>query len=215
MIKNNISHETNGNKIIILGKSAHGSTPECGVNAALITLEVLGKVYSCEKLLKLAKSLTDTRGKSFGCFAQTKLMGETTFCVGKIDYEKGVLNFSVNFRYPETVKYQEYVDKFDDFFSTKSKVGHESKPLFFDPDSALVKTLMEAYRKESHDLVNQPMTIGGGTYAKHCKNTVAFGALFPGREYVMHQPDEYMLVDDIVKSACIYAQAIYLLGKLK
>ena len=73
---------------------------------------------------------------------------------------------------------------------------------------------MEAYRSETNDFKNGPMTIGGGTYAKHCENTVAFGALFPGRESVMHQPDEYMPCDDILKSALIYAKAIYLLGKL-
>ena len=74
---------------------------------------------------------------------------------------------------------------------------------------------MKAYRSETHDYFRKPITIGGGTYAKHCENTVAFGALFPGRESTMHQPDEYMPVDDIVKSALIYARAIYLLGNLK
>ena len=74
---------------------------------------------------------------------------------------------------------------------------------------------MQAYREETGDLKSEPITIGGGTYAKHCKNTVAFGALFSGRESVMHQPNEFMPVDDIVKSALIYARAIDLLGKLK
>ena len=73
---------------------------------------------------------------------------------------------------------------------------------------------MEAYKQETNDLEHGPITIGGGTYAKHCENTVAFGAMFPGRESVMHQPNEYMPVDDIIKSAEIYATAIYLLGKL-
>lgn len=213
--KNVIAHKTEGNIVRIFGKSAHGSTPEVGVNAAIKTLEILGKVYGVEKLVKLSSDLSDTRGKAFGCYAQTKLMGETTFCIGMISYEKGVLKFSVNFRYPETVKCEEYKEKFDAHFGTKSTLGHESPYLLFDPKSKLVKTLMKAYRKESFDLLHDPMTIGGGTYAKHCKNTVAFGALFPGREYVMHQPNEYMPVSDILKSACIYARAIYLLGKLK
>ena len=94
-------------------------------------------------------------------------------------------------------------------------MGEESHVLFFDPKSKLVKTLMKAYRAETHDLFSKPITIGGGTYAKHCENTVAFGAMFPGRESVMHQPNEYMPVEDIVKSALIYARAIKLLGNLK
>jgi len=43
---------------------------------------------------------------------------------------------------------------------------------------------------------------------------VAFGALFPGREDVMHQKDEYMYVEDLLKATAIYAQSIYeLAGK--
>ena len=213
--KNKIEFLENGNRIIIFGKSAHGSTPNEGVNAALISMRVLGEVYNVEILKKLANGLSETSGKNFGGFCKTKLMGETTYCVGIISYENGALNFSVNFRYPEVVKSKEYVEKFDAYFGTKSKMGEESHVLFFDPESKLVKTLMEAYKEETGDLESKPITIGGGTYAKHCENTVAFGALFPGRESTMHQPDEYMPVEDIVKSAFIYAKAILLLGNLK
>lgn len=213
--KNVIAHKVDGKVVKIFGKSAHGSTPNLGVNAAIKTLSILGEVYDVPELSKLAKGLSDTSGKSFGGYTSTKLMGETTYCVGMISYEKGALKFSVNFRYPETVKSVEYKDKFDAYFGTTSTMGVESPYLLFNPKSKLVKTLMKAYRKESYDLFSDPITIGGGTYAKHCKNTVAFGALFPGREYVMHQPNEYMPLADIYKSSRIYARAIYLLGKLK
>ena len=213
--KNSIPFESKENIVTIIGKSAHGSTPNEGDNAAIKTIKILGEIYGVEKLQKLAAGLEETSGKIWGGFCKTKLMGETTYCVGLISYEKGLLKFSVNFRYPETVKSVEYKDKFDAYFGTKSTMGGESHVLFFDPKSKLVKTLMKAYRAETHDYFRKPITIGGGTYAKHCENTVAFGALFPGRESVMHQPDEFMPVDDIVKSALIYARAIYLLGNLK
>lgn len=213
--KNNITHLVEENKVTIIGKSAHGSTPNEGDNAAIKTLKILGDVFGVEKLQKLADGLSDTSGKKWNGFCETKLMGETTFCVGLISHEKGLLKFSVNFRYPETVKSVEYKDKFDAYFGTKSRMGEESHVLFFNPKSKLVKTLMKAYRSETHDYFSKPITIGGGTYAKHCENTVAFGALFEGRPSVMHQPNEYMPVDDIIKSAQIYAKAIYLLGKLK
>lgn len=213
--KKRVAFANEGNKIFVLGKSAHGSTPELGDNAAIKTLALLGELYNVEILNKLAKGLCDTSGKKFGGYCKTKLMGETTYCVGLISYEKGHLKFSVNFRYPEIVKSSEYKDKFDAYFGTKSTMGEESHVLFFDPESKLVKTLMQAYKEETGDNKHGPITIGGGTYAKHCENTVAFGALFPGRESVMHQPDEYMPVDDIVKSALIYARAIELLGNLK
>ena len=210
-----IPFDSKDNTVYIFGKSAHGSTPNEGDNAAIKTIKILGEVYGVEKLKKLADGLADTSGKKWDGFCRTKLMGETTYCVGMISYENGLLKFSVNFRYPETVKSVEFKDKFDSYFGTKSTMGEESHVLFFNPKSKLVKTLMKAYRAETHDYFAKPITIGGGTYAKHCENTVAFGALFAGRESVMHQPNEYMPVDDIVKSALIYARAIDLLGKLK
>ena len=213
--KNSVAYESNGSTVTIIGKSAHGSTPNEGDNAAIKAMKILGDIYNVEKLKTLADGLSDTSGKKWNGFCITKLMGETTYCVGIISYEKGLLKFSVNFRYPEIVKSVEYKDKFDTYFGTKSTMGEESHVLFFDPKSKLVKTLMKAYREETHDLISKPITIGGGTYAKHCQNTVAFGALFPGRESVMHQPNEFMPVDDIVKSALIYARAILLLGNLK
>lgn len=213
--KNVIEHECEGKTVTLFGKSAHGSTPEQGVNAAIKALQILGEVYDVTTLKNLAEGLSDTTGAKFGCFCETKLMGQTTFCVGLISYDKKHLKFSVNFRYPEAVKSKEYIERFDKYFGTKSTIKEESNLLFFDPNSKLVKTLMKAYVKETKDYFHGPITIGGGTYAKHCENTVAFGALFPEREYVMHQPDEYMPVNDILMSAIIYARAIKALGKLK
>lgn len=210
-----ISYTIQGNVLTILGESAHGSTPELGINAAVITMSALGEFYGVGKLRKLGVGLNDTSGQNWEGFCETKLMGKTTYCVGLISYENNNLKFSVNFRYPDGVNPVEYKDKFDSYFGTESTMGEESHMLLFDPKSKLVKTLMKAYKSETHKYFAKPMTIGGGTYAKHCENTVAFGALFPGRESVMHQPNEYMPIEDILKAAQIYAKAIYLLGKLK
>jgi succinyl-diaminopimelate desuccinylase len=42
---------------------------------------------------------------------------------------------------------------------------------------------------------------------------VAFGPLFPGREEVAHEKDEYMVIEDLLRATAIYAQAIYELAK--
>ena len=86
--------------------------------------------------------------------------------------------------------------------------------MLFDPETPLVKTLLNAYRKETKDMT-PPLTTGGGTYAKHSKNTIAFGALFPGRVSTMHEANELMPLKDFLDSAVIYARAIYDLGHLK
>jgi len=53
------------------------------------------------------------------------------------------------------------------------------------------------------------MVIGGGTYARAVKNTVAFGANFPGEPELAHQKNENISVDNLVKCAKIFADAIF------
>jgi succinyl-diaminopimelate desuccinylase len=59
----------------------------------------------------------------------------------------------------------------------------------------------------------EPIAIGGGTYAKHLANTIAFGPQFPDQPDLCHQADEYIALDDLVLCAKIYARAIYELAK--
>lgn len=210
--ENKISFKEEGKTLVFEGKSCHGSTPELGVNAALICFAALGDFYKVESLSKLGHDLADTCGKKFDCDTHSKLLGDSTYCVGMVNFEKGNLSFTVNFRYGETTNNQEIMEKFDKYFGTKSTMREPSPLVLYDPKSTLVKTLLKAYRKETKDRT-APLTTGGGTYAKHAPNTIAFGALFPGRVSTMHEPNELMPLDDFYLSAVIYARAIDLLGK--
>lgn len=208
-----IKYEANGNDITFIGKAVHGSTPELGVNAALIALKALGDFYNVEKLSLIGEKLSDTAGKSFNGYSHSKLLGDTTYCVGIIEYKKGELFFTVNFRYNEKVKPEVFMANMDKELGTSSKMDGASRVLLFDPKCKMVKTMMKAYRAETHDRT-KPLTTGGGTYAKHAQNTVAFGAQFPHAEFTMHEPNEYINLDDLFMSSVIYAHAIKLLGEL-
>lgn len=71
---------------------------------------------------------------------------------------------------------------------------------------------MSVYEKHTGEK-GYEQTIGGGTYGRILEKGCAYGSLFPGRENVMHQPNEYMYVEDILKATAIYAEAIYRLVK--
>ncbi|MCR5333144.1 MAG: Sapep family Mn(2+)-dependent dipeptidase [Bacilli bacterium] len=207
-----VKFEEQEDGILFIGKAVHGSTPELGENAALNALKCLGDFYKVEKLSLIGEKLSDTTGKSFNGFSHSKLLGDTTYCVGIISYEKGELRFTVNFRYNESVDAKAFKDNFDKFFGVTSEMKEPSKVLLYDPKCYLVKTLLKAYRAETNDF-SDPLTTGGGTYAKHAPNTVAFGALFPHAVSTMHEPDEYINLDDFFMSSVIYAHAIRLLGE--
>ena len=74
-------------------------------------------------------------------------------------------------------------------------------------DSELVKSLLAAYEEET-GLKGEPMSTGGGTYAKVLKQGVAFGALFPDEEDLAHQADEYETIDRLMLAMKIYANAL-------
>ena len=91
----------------------------------------------------------------------------------------------------------------------------DSVPLFVDPDSHLVKTLMDVYRRYSGDEQSPAKTIGGGTYARKFEQFVAFGPEFPHSEKSTdafvggpHQRDEGIKIDDLLRAMAIYAAAL-------
>ena len=83
------------------------------------------------------------------------------------------------------------------------------EPLFVEKDDPMVVTLMDVYKNVTGDTAAEPMIIGGGTYARAAEGFVAFGAKFPGEEEKAHQKNESASIENLMKAAEIYAEAIY------
>lgn len=215
---NKIEAEVSGDgplmMVRFLGKAAHGSTPELGVNAALKAFSALGAFYKIEPLSLLAAILADPHGKGFGGYAESKELGPTTYNLGIVKYDGHALKLTLDFRYGEEADPDALMRNFQNASKMTPVKLSEAKPLLYDRKSPLVATLLKAYRRETHDFFAKPLAIGGGTYAKEAKNTVAFGASFKGHDGHMHSPDEYIYLDDFHKDIAIYARAVYLLGRL-
>lgn len=74
-------------------------------------------------------------------------------------------------------------------------------------DSYFVKTLLAAFELYT-GRKGECQALGGGTYVHHLENGVAFGAAMPETDNKMHGPDEFAVVDELLVSAKIFAQAI-------
>ena len=74
-------------------------------------------------------------------------------------------------------------------------------------ESELVQVLLSCYTRVTGK-EGKPVAIGGGTYVHHIPNGVAFGCADPGVDNHMHGADEFMVVDQMKKSAVIFALAI-------
>ena len=200
--------------VTFLGKAAHGSTPEKGVNAGLLALKALAGYTKNPHLQILERLYTPLDGSGFKCEGESQDMGHNSSNVGLFSIVDGKLSLTCNFRYVDTCQVTKLVGniKMANKAFDLTFLG-ESPLLFFKKDSLLINTLMKAYRDETGDYESEPLAIGGGTYAKEADNTVAFGMQFPGWESNMHSPGESVKKDDLFKAMSIYARAIVLLGK--
>ncbi len=198
--------------LTVHGQSAHGSTPELGVNAGILFLNYFAAFYENEDARKIAYYYSDVNGRNLNVYANTKLVGITTFNVGLLSYSENKLSLTVNFRFPETIDAKKALRDIQALTAMDIKSERISEVLLFDPNSPFIKVLMQAYQDATNDLTSKPRAIGGGTYAKECPNTVAFGGSFSGRDGNIHAPNEYLLLSDFTEAMAIYARAIHYLG---
>jgi succinyl-diaminopimelate desuccinylase len=210
---NNVEFTVKDNVVTFIGKSAHGSTPELGINAGIIMLKYLGGFYNIEVLKILAAEYKDYNGHGLHEFFEKPCLGKTTYNVGLINYDGHTFSMVVNFRFPEDIDGKKIVEEIQTISPLPIYNGEPSKVLYFDKSSYIVKTLLNVYREETGDKVSEPLAIGGGTYAKEAANIVAFGATFPGKNNHMHESDENIELSDLYECLAIYAHAIIELGK--
>ncbi len=205
----------NGTLLHVKGKGYHGSMPWNGVNAGLYMINILGKVIGLQRLHEVYEDYKTGDGQPFGGNYKSKAFDRSSYCVGMFSYTSGKLVLHVNMRLPEdadideaaqNVRERTYVDKL--------KVTSKTPALYVDPKSAFIKTLMGVYQEETGDTKSKPEAIGGGTYAKESQNTVGFGGCFPGRDFGMHEDNEWFYIPDFYADIGIFAHAVYALGQL-
>jgi succinyl-diaminopimelate desuccinylase len=154
-------------------------------------------------------------GESMGCALFDEQSGSLIFNVGTVRMDDGAVILTVNVRYPVTMSQERVYEAVTPVINKYNlgiiKLLH-MPPVYIPKDDPLVRSLMEVYRKHSGDSESEALVIGGGTYARMVKNTVAFGAVFPGEPETAHQKNEYISIDNLIKIAKIYADAICVLA---
>ena len=196
------------------GKAAHGSTPEKGVNALGGLFAALADA-SGDESLKAAALLTSADAAvrlGIACEDET---GALTLNAGVCRYESGRITLTMDMRFPASADADKLTDKIMSAMPKGSTLvtEHTAPPLAFPEDHPLVRALSDVYRKATGDTVSRPLHIGGGTYAKELPGCIAFGAVFPGRETHMHEPDECYPVKDFELLVRIYGDAIVAMSK--
>lgn len=210
--------ETDGTKFIVksYGVSAHGSTPDQGVNAVSQMISLLAKLTLNDdersKFVRFMDSSIgmETDGSSFGLAMRDDISGKLVFNLGVFELNEKAATATVNVRYPVTNTRDEVYDKIDKK-AVEAGINYNEvtgkAPLYVPADNPLVQKLSAVYKRTTGEEATL-ISIGGGTYSRAIKNAVAFGPLFPGQLELAHQKDEYIGVDELLKCTKIYAEAI-------
>lgn len=204
--------ENNGVRITVTGRAAHASTPELGRNAISYLMDALRTAGCQDPFVQFYCDHfgLETDGKTAGVYCEDAY-GKLTLNNGVITMKDGVIEGTIDIRYPVTFTSAQVIRKWKDHMEDDNgiiEVKSTVEPLFYPTDSPLVSSLMAAYREATGDKEAQPLVIGGGTYAKEIENTIAFGCAFPGRDYRIHNANEWVTVDELLLQAEIYVNAI-------
>ncbi|MDD6550789.1 MAG: M20/M25/M40 family metallo-hydrolase, partial [Lachnospiraceae bacterium] len=203
--------------VLIIGESAHASTPELGVNAGLAGITLLKYLPLADdrrngllkKVLELFPyGVYDGAGLGIAMTDKEGLSLSATLDLFSVD--KDGMSFSFDSRSPLNADddnclkvAKEKCENAGFTFETPGIVP----PHYVPSDSDFVKNLLAAY-EDVTGLEGKAIGIGGGTYVHDIKNGVAFGAVLPDIDTHMHGADEFIDISNLITAVEVYAEAI-------
>ena len=199
----------NGVVLTATGIPGHSAYPEGRRNAIGMMLLLLRELGAEGPIATLAEAVgTEHDGKSLGCACRDEVSKQLTCNMGILHLENGEWYGTLDFRCPVSADQEKIKREAAAHLPGFSVTVETQKPPHHVPaDSDLVQQLLAAYEAET-GLKGEPMSTGGGTYAKVLKQGVAFGALFPDEEDLAHQADEYENIDRLMLAIRIFANAL-------
>ncbi len=189
------------------GVPAHASEPHKGENAIIN----LGKeLFLKNKENPYLNLLSVASNDGLNINLSDEPSGQLTInpSVAKADCKQGSLICDI--RYPVTYKLEDFIGNIEEAVGKigfKVEILSHDVPLYVEKDSHLVSTLKKVYEDRTGDN-SEPISMGGGTYAKAFPNTVAFGLIFLDSESGCHVANEFMKFDEMEKSFDILCDAI-------
>lgn len=206
-----VSFKHSDKDLIVYGKAMHAMAADQGENAIVYAAQALYKAGKRNRMIDfIVEKGANSNGVDIYGEVEDEVSGKLMFNIGKAEFRKNMQKIGLDMRFPVTYpklkiesglqraahKYQIVVDPYDYLPS-----------IYIEKDHDLIKGLMKAYQNVTGDMKSQPIVSGGATYARAMENVVAFGATLPGREATEHQPNEYIIIEDMKLAMEVYIEA--------
>ncbi len=206
--------------LVTMGKSAHGSVPQFGVNAIIQMIEVLRELIEDSSYPRSAMhqslQFIDTvignehNGHSLGIACQDEVTGALIVNMGMFHLNAQQCVITLNIRYPATmdksfvIQGLEHIAPLHQFHLSHI---HHMPPVYVATDHPLIDKLSRAH----YAIIGEYpalVTTAGGTYAKWLNNQgVGYGGVWT--EVHAHQADERMRIDEWIQLSRMITQAAY------
>lgn len=204
-------------KVEALGENAHAATPYTGNNALTALLELLVSLPFADsegftKVKQVSELFPhgDCSGRAAGVFMEDEESGELTLNFGILNYSTKELTGNFDCRAPICATNENLRDVLK---NNMKRLGLELEdkdiypPHHVPADTPFIRTLLDCYEEYTGNK-GECLAIGGGTYVHSLERGVAFGCSMPGTDNNMHGPDEFAVIEELLVSGMIFAQAI-------
>ena len=184
-----------------VGKSAHGSQQQLGKNALLPLFK-----YFLSKGEKVEKVLDYLFYDKVGLCKLNSEEGFITLSPDIIYESENEIELLCDCRFPHPFTLDTVKEKLNQF-GLDYEISLKHDTLFVEKDSPLVRALLSAYNSVL-GTNGKPISQGGSTFARVFEKGVAFGPEFVGKSNFIHEPNERISKEDLIKLYDIYYTAI-------
>ena len=214
-----------GREYSAAGKTAHASKPYLGVNAIFEMIKELDNEkadYSVSPILSFISKEIAYKDASYytGCTVKdesgTVTANPSVLCCG----ENGE-SLVIDVRCPVSYSMDDIISNLARLaapYGLTVEILNKMDPLYKSknlPQIALLTSIWEVnmpsyagFKPEYLSEFTEPVAIGGGTYARHMPNTIAFGIQAPWQEDQCHQANECRALKDLETDIKVMTEAI-------
>lgn len=212
-----IEEKADGVHIRAVGKCAHASTPNLGINAlqSLGQLLLFLKLDPCEGLMLLSRFLRaypagELDGRSSGMLDEDDIFGKTTCSLGIIKMTPTTFHAEVDYRLPLSMDNRDVpaiLKQAAGIIGADVTITKVTKAHYVPEEGRFLTVLKECYEAVTGKK-GECKTMGGGTYVHDVPGGVAFGYVEDEEKSMIHGPNENIPVESLKKTVVLFATVI-------
>lgn len=210
-----------GLDITATGKPAHASKPELGINAIEKLVDTLIENNIPADNYPILKFIRDFDAAAFtGCCIKDE-SGALSSNIGLLKAEADECSVVIDFRVPYSVDLDAVIGSLREKaaeYGLTVQIDERMDSIYMNKDSSDIKKLTRiweehmdrftGFKEEYREKYTEAIAVGGGTYARHIPNTVAFGVQAPWHTDQCHQANESAAVSDFLQWVQIIKKVI-------